>query len=210
MDGHTQGIRTGPAPGSTWAAAGSSGPAGPTGPGPGDPWPDPSRPSGPEPGPGPAGWAPPPDPAPGLPGAPPAPQAGHPPPLPPHGAPPPGYGAPAPGAAASRSRRSLSPALIVGLCAAAAGGVIELSGSTTTEVNGVVTECDYFNLSPALFGPIAAVAGLLALVRSGRPDRHPERERLLGLLVVVIGVVHVLSAFGVLGGFSLTTADNPC
>jgi hypothetical protein len=109
-----------------------------------------------------------------------------------------------------RARRRPTAAPLVALGAVAAAAVVELSAHTTRTVNGVVTECSYVNVSPLLVGPIAIVAGAIAIGRSGRPDRHRPVEAGLGILAVVLGVLQMLGAFDLLGGLTLTLAGDPC
>ena len=132
---------------------------------------------------------------------------------PPYGhthAPGPGYGPPGypsapgpvpPSAPAGRWSR----AIVVGLVAAALG-FVEISFSSSRTVNGVVVECDYVNLAPWLFGPVALVFGVLGLARGGRQGPASGRDRALGALCMTVGAVHLLQAFGVLDLLS----SNPC
>jgi hypothetical protein len=113
--------------------------------------------------------------------------------------------------AGPRPRFPLTPAALVALGAVLAGAVAELSFYSYQEVDGIQTDCTYVNVAPLLFGPVAAIAGLIALVRSGRPGRHRTPERIAGLLAVVVGVIHVLGGLDLIGGVTLTLAGNgPC
>jgi hypothetical protein len=109
---------------------------------------------------------------------------------------------PAPASVRSGGRSGgLGAALIVGLVAAAAG-FVELSFWSTRTENGLVVECSYTNVAPWIFGPVAVVCGLIALVgrrggRSGRP---------LAALVLAAGLVHVATA---LAGLDLL-GRSPC
>jgi hypothetical protein len=100
----------------------------------------------------------------------------------------------------------------VALCGVVAGAVVEVSGSSTIEVNGVLTDCDYVNLGPVLFGPVAVVAGLWAvLARKRRPPARRPLELGLGLACATLGVFQVLAGLGILGGVRLSLdAGNPC
>ena len=129
-----------------------------------------------------------------------APPAGYAPP--PGFAPPPGYGPPT-GAAGAQGRWSKT--LIVGVVAAALG-FAEISFSSSRTVNGVVVECDYVNLAPWVFGPLALVCGVLGLVRAGRIPVTKGRDKAMGIICVVVGAVHLLQAFGVLELMS----SGPC
>jgi hypothetical protein len=89
---------------------------------------------------------------------------------------------------------------------AAGLGFAEISFSSSRTVNGVVVECDYVNLAPWLFGPVALVCGVLGLVRAGRNPVTAGRDRALGLVCVTLAAVHLLQAFGVLE----LLASSPC
>jgi hypothetical protein len=108
---------------------------------------------------------------------------------------------PAPPVVARRRNR----ALIVGLVTTALG-FVEISYWSSSTVNGVVTECDYVNLAPLLFGPVAVLCGLVALARAGRTGVIAGRELGLGGLCVLVGAVHLLRAFGVVELLS----SSPC
>ena len=118
----------------------------------------------------------------------------------PHGVPSPPGPIPPPPAAGRWSRT-----IIVGLVAAALG-FVEISFSSSRTVNGVVVACDYVNLAPWLFGPVALVCGVLGLARAGRKGPARGRDRALGLVCATVGAVHLLQAFGVLDLLS----SNPC
>jgi hypothetical protein len=96
----------------------------------------------------------------------------------------------------------LGAALIVGLVAAAAG-FVELSFWSTRTENGLVVECSYTNVAPWIFGPVAVVCGLIALL-GGR--RGGGRRRPLVALVLAAGLVHVATA---LAGLDLL-GRSPC
>jgi hypothetical protein len=122
----------------------------------------------------------------------------------------PGYGQPGypsppgpvpPPPAAGRWSRTI----VAGLVAAALG-FVEISFSSSRTVNGVVVECDYVNLAPWLFGPVALVCGVLGLARAGRQGPASGRDRALGLVCVAVGALHLLQAFGLLDPLS----SNPC
>jgi hypothetical protein len=131
----------------------------------------------------------------------PSPGAGSTPSLPGHAPGPlPAWPAPAP-----RRTTGWSTPLIVGLVAAAAG-FLEISFSSSRTVNGVVVDCSYLNLAPWLFGPAALVAGAVVLARAVRAEPVAGRDRALGALCVVVGLVHLLGAAGVVG----TVAGSPC
>ena len=124
----------------------------------------------------------------------------------------PGYGAPpgypAPPGPPPASRGAVgrwSATIIVGLVAAASG-FAEISFSSSRTVNGVVVECDYVNLAPWVFGPVALVCGLVGAVRARRPGATSGRERSLAVLCVTLGALHLLRAFGVLDLMS----GSPC
>lgn len=120
--------------------------------------------------------------------------------------PPPAYGpqrgrpVPPPAAAGGWSR-----VLVFGLVAAALG-FVEISFSSSRTVNGVIVDCNYFNLAPWLFGPVALVCGVLAVARSAARGRSAGRERALGAVCVAVGAAHLLQAFGVVELLS----SSPC
>lgn len=119
---------------------------------------------------------------------------------------------PPPPSGRSGPMSALSPALIVAACCIAAAAVVEISFYSTHEVNGVLTDCDYTNVGPVLFGPVGAGAGLWVLLTSHR--RPPERRRVergIGLLCIAVGVLQVLGGLGLLGGLHLSLdPSNPC
>jgi len=112
----------------------------------------------------------------------------------------PAWPAPAP-----RRTAGWNPPLIVGLVAAAAG-FVEIAFSTTHTVNGVVAHCTYVNLGPWLFGPPALVAGAVGLAWAARAKPASGRARVLGVLCMVVGLVHLLGAAGVVD----TLGESPC
>ena len=117
---------------------------------------------------------------------------------------------PAPSSPVPARSAGLGAALIVGLVAAAAG-FVEISFWSSRTENGLVVECSYTNMAPWVFGPVAIVGGLVALVAlvrgAGRGAAGPSPARLpLALLAIGVGVVHVATA---LGGLDLL-GQNPC
>jgi len=132
----------------------------------------------------------------------------HVPPPPPAYGPPSGYGPytghPVPPPPAAAGRR-WSKTVIVGLVAAALG-FVEISFSSSRTVNGVVVDCNYVNLAPWLFGPVALVCGVVALARAGGRGASAGRDRALGAVCVAVGAVHLLQAFGVVELLS----SSPC
>jgi hypothetical protein len=139
-----------------------------------------------------------------------------PPPLPPspppspwaHGPVPGGYGPPPgpPPVPATGSRWSVP--LLAGLAVSVAGFFVELSYSSYSSENGVVTDCDYHDFSGLLFGPAAVVLGLVAAARSRRGGARAGAELGLGFLCVALGALHVLRGLGVVD-IDLT-GSNPC
>lgn len=90
------------------------------------------------------------------------------------------------------------------ICAAL--GFVAISFSSSRTVNGVVTDCSYFDLSPWVFGPIALVAGAKAVVAARRAGSAANRDLVLGAVAVVVGLVHLLRAGGVVDLLS----SSPC
>lgn len=121
-------------------------------------------------------------------------------PPPPGDGPQPGHPVPPPATAGGWSAT-----LIVGIVAAAVG-FAEISFSSSRTVNGVVVECSYVNLAPWLFGPVALVCGVVGLARLGRTPMTAGRDKVLGVVCVVLGAVHLLRAFGVLE----LVSSSPC
>lgn len=91
----------------------------------------------------------------------------------------------------------LSTPLMVGMVAAVAGFLVELSFYSKQTVNGTVQECTSVNIAPLVLGPVAVVAGIIAMVRCRRAGKTPMLELGLGLAAVVAGVAAIaLRAFG--------------
>lgn len=87
---------------------------------------------------------------------------------------------------------------MVAIVAAAAGLLVKMSFYSSHSVNGVVQQCTSINVAPLLFGPIAAVAGIVAMILCRRQGRKMMLELGLGLACVAICVVAI--AFRVTGG----------
>jgi hypothetical protein len=130
----------------------------------------------------------------------------HIPPPPPRYGPPPAYG-PRPGRPVPplAAAGGWSKTVVAGLVAAALG-FVEISFSSSRTVNGVVVECNYVNVAPWLFGPVALVCGLLALLRAGGRGPSAGRDRALGAVCLAVGAVHLLQAAGVVELLS----SSPC
>ncbi|HEY8548118.1 MAG TPA: hypothetical protein VIL36_23835 [Acidimicrobiales bacterium] len=97
--------------------------------------------------------------------------------------------------------------LLVGVAAAVAGFVLEISVHSYRSENGLVVDCDYRNYGPLLLGPVAVWLGLQAVVR-GRRSEGAGRDVALGALVAAVGVLHVLRGLGVVDLDLL--GQNPC
>ena len=91
----------------------------------------------------------------------------------------------------------------MGLVAAAAG-FVELSFWSTRTENGLVVECSYTNVAPWIFGPVAVVCGMVALLSAC--GRGGGRRRPLAGLVLAVGLLHVATA---LAGLDLL-GRSPC
>ncbi|MQA02931.1 MAG: hypothetical protein GEV07_09480 [Streptosporangiales bacterium] len=121
--------------------------------------------------------------------------------LAPHGVPPlPPGPPPAGGWRRFRERVPFSKALLTAVIGAVGGFVLSLSYSATSTTNGVLTSCTYVDAGPLLLAPVAAVAGLVAVVRCRRPGRELHLEVGAGLLCVAIAGLHVLRGLGIVGG----------
>jgi hypothetical protein len=86
------------------------------------------------------------------------------------------------------------------LVAAVLGAFCSLSTTNRTSINGVQTSCSYFDLGPLIFGGIAALASLIVLATANRPPRQPVVEVSIGVLGLAVAAVHVVRAFGIIGG----------
>lgn len=96
--------------------------------------------------------------------------------------------------------RALWVGLVVGLIAF----VVKLSFSSTSSVNGVMTQCTYFDAGALIAAVVCLLCGVLAIVRKLRsPGRFPMHAGVvLGVsgLVLLLAVVHAVRAFGIIGG----------
>jgi hypothetical protein len=120
--------------------------------------------------------------------------------------PPPHYGGPpAPYAPASpRLGKAVIAALIM-----AALGFAEISFWSSRSVNGVMVECDYTNLAPIIFGPLAVILGLVAVLKARANPQAASRARQLGMLALALGALHLLRAAGVVE-LDLFGGGSPC
>jgi hypothetical protein len=122
--------------------------------------------------------------------------------------PPPAPSPPAPGYAPPPRRHGrFSPWLIVGLAALVAASALELSASIEESTNGVVTDCSYLNISPYLFGPLAMLAGLIAVLRRRRQPAREQMHLVLGLVCLTIGTLQLV---GTIAGANVTINRDTC
>lgn len=131
------------------------------------------------------------------------------PPPPPYGGPPGPYvpGPYVPGPPVQRSSR-LGKSTIAALVMAVLG-FVEISFWSSRSVNGVMVECSYTNLAPLIFGPLAVILGLVAVVRGRRSAYAGSRAWQLGMLAVGLGAVHLLRAAGVVT-LDVLGSGSPC
>lgn len=99
-----------------------------------------------------------------------------------------------------RQRVPFSNALLAAVFGAVGGFVLSLSYSASSTENGVMTSCTYIDAGPLLLAPLAAIAGLVAVVRCRKPGRKTAVEVGVGLLCVAIAALHVLRGLGILAG----------
>lgn len=96
--------------------------------------------------------------------------------------------------------RSMWAGLVVGLLAF----VLKLTFSSTSTVNGEMVECSFFDAGALLAAGVCLLCGILAVSgKLRRPGRFPMHAGVvLGVsgVVLLLAVVHVLRAFGVVGG----------
>ena len=96
--------------------------------------------------------------------------------------------------------RSLWVGLVVGLLAF----VLELTFSSTRTVNGAMVECSYFDAGALIAAGVCLLCGILAITSTlRRPHHFPMHAGVvLGVsgFVLLLAVVHVLRAFGIVGG----------
>lgn len=97
-----------------------------------------------------------------------------------------------------RRKLPLSIPLLIALVSGAAALGVKLSFYSSHSVNGVVEQCTSINVAPLLFGPVAAVMGIVAMILCRRPGRKTLLELGLGLACVAMCVVAI--AFRVTGG----------
>lgn len=90
--------------------------------------------------------------------------------------------------------------LVIGLIAF----VVNLSFSSTSSENGVMTSCSYFDIA-ALGAAVACV--LCSIVSAVQRLRCPERYPftawvvyLLSAVLILLGAIHAMRAFGIVGG----------
>ncbi|ATG50383.1 hypothetical protein CFK38_01725 [Brachybacterium vulturis] len=90
--------------------------------------------------------------------------------------------------------------LVIGLIAF----VVNLSFSSTSSENGVMTSCSYFDIAALGAAVACVVCGIASAVqRLRRPERYPFTAwvvYLLSAVLIVLSVIHALRAFGILGG----------
>jgi hypothetical protein len=97
-----------------------------------------------------------------------------------------------------RSRRP-SPAALIALVAALVGFGCTVSTTNRQVSNGAAT-CSYFDLGPLAFGILTGAAGLVTLFGAVRPSRRRVIEIAIGLLALPVAAIHIMRAYGLIGG----------
>ncbi|MDO5617246.1 hypothetical protein [Kocuria sp.] len=94
--------------------------------------------------------------------------------------------------------------LWVGLAASLVGFFLRLSMYSRTTTNGVVTQCTYFDIGAMMIAVICFVSAVIGVVAW---SRRPRETRMTPALIVpltaligLLGAVHVLRGFGIIGG----------
>lgn len=86
------------------------------------------------------------------------------------------------------------------------GFFVNVTSSSTTTKNGVETSSSYFNLAALIWGVIALVAAVAGILenRKAHPGARLSPPLLFGGagVLAVLGVIHLLRAFGTIGGAS--------
>jgi hypothetical protein len=92
-----------------------------------------------------------------------------------------------------------SPAALITLAAAVVGFGCTVSTTNRQATDGAAT-CSYFDLGPLAFGILTGVAGLVTVFGAVRPPRRRMLEVAVGLLALPVAAIHIMRAFGVIGG----------
>lgn len=85
-------------------------------------------------------------------------------------------------------------ALVIGAIAAILPFLIHMSSSSTTTVNGVVTDASYRDNFALAGGVVAILAGLIAIAVANKATQKPQLVG--GLAVAALGIYQILRGLG--------------
>lgn len=104
----------------------------------------------------------------------------------------------------TRKLRDAPKALWVGLIIGLLAFIVNLSFSTSSSHNGVVTSCTYFDVAALGAAVACVICGIVAAVQRFRsPGRYPFTAwavYLLAAVLLLLAPLHALRAFGIIGG----------